>query len=180
MLHFKAVLNVLEANDIPYTIGGSLLLSLKGLPVIPSDVDILVESKIFASAHEVIRSYATAFEDKPAQGRFLTEACTTFTLADRLQVDLMTGFAIAHEADRFEMRFTIEKAETHAGLLPLSSMEAWYVMYWLLPGKEAKRALMEDYFLKGGLADRECLKQALMLGLPAEASHAIKDLLTNT
>lgn len=180
MLHFKAVLNVLEANDIPYAIGGSLLLSLKGLPVIPNDVDILVEPKMFAKAHKVIREYAAAFENKPPQGRFLTKACTTFTMADGLKVDLMTDFAVSYENGRFEMPFTIEKAETQAGMLPFSSMEAWYVMYWLLPGKEAKRALMEDYFRSGGLIDKEYLTQVLMLGLPDDISHAIKDLLTNT
>ena len=49
-LHFRPVLELLEARDISYSIGGSLLLYLKELPVVPNDVDIVVERELFAEA----------------------------------------------------------------------------------------------------------------------------------
>lgn len=178
-MHFKPVLELLEARGISYAIGGSLLLYLKGLPVCPNDVDILVERECFACAKEVLQASAVTYEDKPAQGIFLTRACITFGMSDGLQVDLMTDFAILYETNVIQMPFTAIKEQTKDGLLPLGSMEAWYVMYWLLPGKEKKRTLMEDYFHSNGLADPSYLKQALTLGLPEAANSAISRLLAD-
>ncbi|SDD64091.1 hypothetical protein SAMN05421663_11617 [Terribacillus halophilus] len=176
-MHFKPVLELLEARDVPYSIGGSLLLHLKGLPVSPNDVDIIVERELFATAKEVLQERAVKYEDKPAQGRFLTRACTTFEMSDGLQVDLMTDFAVLYEKSVVRMPYTAVTEQTKDGLLPLGSMEAWYVMYWLLPGKESKRDLMEDYFHRNGFADPRYLKQALTFDLPEAANKTINRLL---
>ena len=179
-MHFRPVLELLEARDISYSIGGSLLLYLKELPVVPNDVDIVVQRELFAEAKQVLQESAVKYEDKPAQGRFLTRACTTFEMSDGVDVDLMTDFAVLYETNVIRMPFIAVTEQTKEGLLPLGSMEAWYVMYWLLPGKEKKRALMEDYFHSNGLTDTSYLKQALMLDLPEPASGAISRLLAHT
>ncbi|WP_175074406.1 hypothetical protein [Terribacillus sp. AE2B 122] len=176
-MHFKPIVMLLEANEIEYAVGGSLLLYLKGLSVSPNDVDILVEPWQFAIAKEVLQNRAVKSEDKLAQGRFKTKSCTTFTMSDGVQVDLMTGFAVSYANSVFEMPFSAVREQTRAGALPLASMEAWYIMYWLLPGKEDKRSIMEHYFRSCGLKDRHYLQQAFELELPEGASDALRVLL---
>jgi hypothetical protein len=176
-LHFQPVLKLLEKHEVPFSIGGSLLLFLKELPVQPNDVDLLVRPENFAQAKQVLQKRAVQLEDKLAQGCFSTRACTTFTMLDNLQVDLMTDFAITYKDNLFRMPFTAVMEQTAAGILPLSSMEAWYVMYWLLPRKEVKRKQMENYFRLQGLSNRQVLEEARRIGMPAEADLAIGKLL---
>ncbi|MFB1099447.1 hypothetical protein [Terribacillus sp. JSM ZJ617] len=177
-MHVKPIVTLLEANEIVYAVGGSLLLYLKGLPVSPNDMDILVEPEQFARAKRTLQNIAVISEDKLPLDRFQTKSCTTFTMSDGLQVDLMAGFAVSYGGNVLEMPFTAVRDQTIAGVLPLSSMEAWYIMYWLLPGKEGKRSVMEQYFRSSGLKDRHYLQQALEFELPEGASAAIQDLLT--
>jgi hypothetical protein len=176
-LHFQPVLELLEEHEVSYSIGGSLLLSLKGLPVQPNDVDLLVKPENFTQAKQVLQKRAVRIKDKPPQDCFLTKACTTFTMLDNIQVDLMADFAITYEDTIFRMPFTAVMEQTVAGILPLSSMEAWYVMYWLLPNKETKRELMENYFRSHGLSNRQPLEEASRLGMPAEANRTMEKLL---
>ncbi|SNZ14600.1 hypothetical protein SAMN05421503_2510 [Terribacillus aidingensis] len=176
-MHFQPVLKLLEEHEVPYSIGGSLLLFLKGLPVQPNDVDLLVKPENFTQAKQVLQKRAVQTEDKPPQGCYSTKACTTFTVLDDIQVDLMTDFAITYKDNLFRMPFTAVMEQTAVGILPLSSMEAWYVMYWLLPRKKEKRKLMENYFRLHGLPNRKILEEARRIGMPAEADHAISKLL---
>ncbi|QXE02591.1 nucleotidyltransferase family protein [Terribacillus sp. DMT04] len=176
-MHFQPVIKLLEEHEVPYSIGGSLLLFLKGLSVQPNDVDLLVKPENFSQAKQVLQKRAVQIEDKPPQGRYITKACTTFTMLDNIQVDLMADFAVTYEDALFRMPFTAVKEQTTAGILPLGSMEAWSVIYWLLPNKEAKRKLMERYFQLHGLSNRHILEEARRIGMPAKADHAIGKLL---
>jgi hypothetical protein len=63
--------------------------------------------------------------------------------------------------------------------IPFSSLEDWYVVYQLMPGREPKVKLIEDHIRSSGIADEVLLERALSAELPADVRARIERLLAS-
>lgn len=101
-----------------------------------------------------------------------------FTLG-RSSADLIGGFGIRHGAGIYRLLWRQGEAlprlplyGTPAGI-PVTSLEDWYVLYLLLPGRADKAALIEAYWRDGGPLQKDRLREALEKPLPVEVRERV-------
>ncbi|TVY10819.1 hypothetical protein [Paenibacillus cremeus] len=95
-----------------------------------------------------------------------------------VEVDLLGLFGIRHADGIYRLDF---RQEDIAGTtwadgqaVPLSTLEDWFVLYLLIPGKQEKADLIERYWLtQGGPVRRDRLAAALQEQLPYEVQQRI-------
>ncbi|HBJ2609223.1 hypothetical protein [Clostridium botulinum] len=58
-------------------------------------------------------------------------------------------------------------------------MEDWYVIYQLIPNREAKVKVIESYLLLNGINNSFLLERALKRNLPIELREKIKKILSS-
>lgn len=170
---------VLNSRNITWGVGGSLLLHFYGLVDDPNDVDILVAEEDVEQINEVFNSLAVAKEvvsKEPFRTRYFSKY-----IANQVDFDVMGGFAIEHSEGVYQLDFTEESVvgfrEIRAVEIPLCSLEDWFVLYSLIPGKQAKVELLEAYFHLSGLPNSSILEKELIQPLPSELKERIKKLL---
>ncbi|GIN62304.1 hypothetical protein J27TS8_22970 [Robertmurraya siralis] len=180
------MLNALTAiggkiNDqkITWGLGGSLLLSFYNLEDNPNDIDILVEEN---STYKLNQMLSTIGQCKEAVSSdpFRTTSFSKY-LIENMDVDVMGGFAIQHHEGIYKIAFnthSIVDSKTINGVsIPLCSLEDWYILYWLIPNKQYKALLIEDFLKKTGVKHPEIFKQALNQPLPFEVKERVRALL---
>jgi hypothetical protein len=166
-------------KEITWGLGGSLLLHYYQLTDKPNDIDILVDEK---SAHQLIHTispYGNAkavIRSKP----FQTTHFAKYTI-DNIDVDIMSGFAIEHNEGLYKIAFDNESIVDHRSVhgvdIPLCSLEDWYILYWLIPGKQVKALRIENYWKKTGVKHPNLLEKALKQSLPVEVRKRVLNLL---
>ncbi len=168
-----------NAANLVWAVGGSLLLAQYGLVSRPNDIDILTDPESFAQAASIMKSIG---EEQPR-----TDTPTFSTLHYRkyivsnVMVDLMSGLAINHPYGQF--RFFFDSAsisgtmKTDGMEIPLASLEDWYVIYSLIPGRQAKADLIRTHLMTNGVRRANLLSRILEAQLPPELKENIKQLL---
>ncbi|MDF1508965.1 hypothetical protein PZE06_12370 [Robertmurraya sp. DFI.2.37] len=166
-------------QKITWGLGGSLLLSFYNLEDNPNDIDILVEEN---STYKLNQMLSTIGQRKEAVSTdpFRTTSFSKY-LIENMDVDVMGGFAIQHHEGIYKMAFnslSIVDSKTINGVsIPLCSLEDWYILYWLIPNKQNKALLIEEFLKNSGVKHPQILKQALKQPLPFEIKERVKALL---
>ncbi len=186
------------AAGVPFGVCSSMLLALRGLPVEPRDLDLLVPDAAFAAAREALRSLGAdeAPERAGPVAVYGSRRFAEFEL-DGVEVDLMAGLSVfgAHGEYRYELEEgtvdrTVPAAEPAAlaeagappALLPLTALEDWFVLYQLIPGRIAKADLIERALRAdppAGAARDEAVRRlaaALVRPLPPETAARVRAL----
>ncbi|MFC4560162.1 hypothetical protein ACFO3D_18555 [Virgibacillus kekensis] len=170
----------LNNKRITWSVGGSLLLKFHGLVDTPNDIDILVDEDHINSAKDTLSQIGKpeeAIHKEPFRTRFFS----TYKIGS-FNVDVMGGFAVKHDAGVYRLPFrksSIVAYENINGVnIPLSSLEDWYILYWLIPGKQEKAALLENHFKINGINCPSLLEKALERPLPREIKDRAKKLLS--
>ena len=169
----------LNEKGIVWAVGGSVMLSYYGLAPNPHDIDILIGEDCAAQAAAVMK--AIGKERPPAQSRtFVTRHYHQYTVSS-FAVDVMSGMAIWHDDGLFCYIFdkkSVTGCMAVSGVdVPLASLEDWYVLYQLMPGRDAKVNLIEGYLKSDGIRRPELLKRMLAQNLPQRVMENIKRLL---
>ncbi|MFD2042930.1 nucleotidyltransferase domain-containing protein [Ornithinibacillus salinisoli] len=166
--------------NISWGVGGSLLLSFHKLIDKPNDIDILVDEKNvdpFNSILSQIGKTKEAIHSDP----FKTVYFSKYSI-DSVDIDLMGGFAIQHNEGMYKLSFNEESVVAHKTIngveIPLCSLEDWYILYWLIPGKQEKAILIENYLMDVGVTYPRFLEAALKQPLPYEVKERVKKLLS--
>ena len=144
----------LNRANILWAVGGSVLLNQYGLEDKPGDIDILVDVLDIDRADEIL----TAIGQKK-QGRvselYATKHFYQYEM-NGVDVDVMAGFATHHSQGVFEYVFDGESVTEIKNInwvdIPFCSLEDWYVIYQLIPGRQAKVAKIKEYLLAKGLS----------------------------
>jgi hypothetical protein len=93
----------------------------------------------------------------------------------------MAGLTVNHSEGVYNHLFNKDSITMHKVVdgieIPYSSLEEWYVIYQLLPGREGKVQLIEDYFIKHGIGNPNLLKRVLKGQLPREVIERTKKIL---
>jgi len=158
----------LNENQILWAVGASILLYQHGLVEAPNDIDIFVSLQDIDKADRILQSMG----QKKAREK-TDDYETQYFYEYRIQsidLDVMAGLAIRHESGIFEYIFdqqSITQTFVINGVeIPFTSLEDWYVVYQLIPGREGKVDMIEDYLAAKGIQNPDLLKRALTGNLP--------------
>lgn len=167
----------LNENYILWAVGGSMLLNRHGLIEQPGDIDLLISLDDVAEADALMNRLGPRKLQEKSE-LYLTEHFSEH-IVNGCEIDMMAGLAISHTAGIYRYTFDTESVSDYEVIddviIPRMALEDWYVIYQLIPGRETKVALIEEYLLTHGLQRQSLLIRALDAELPPEVSARIKD-----
>lgn len=172
----QSITNELNNEDITWGLGGSLLLYFHGITNTFNDIDILIMEEDALKADILLSKIAKkqlAVKKEPFNTKHFYKYKT-----DEISIDVMGGFGITHSEGTYWLDFN-EKSVVGVGEgeVPLSSIEDWYILYQLIPGKEEKVRIIEDYWKKQTIQNPEILKKALSNLIPKRVALNISQVL---
>ncbi|MBM7615884.1 nucleotidyltransferase family protein [Alkaliphilus hydrothermalis] len=166
-------------QNIRWGLGGSLVLHHYGLIDDPNDMDILVSLGDAEALDDVLQSIGER-KEKEATLTYKTKFFNQYKVKT-MDIDVMGGFTIKHSRGDYEFPFDEESIigcmERKGVKIPLTSLEDWYIVYQLLPNREEKVKLIEEYFIKHGIKHHQLIERALQMCLPPEVISRTKELL---
>lgn len=179
------VADKLNKGNITWGIGASVMLHHYGLVAMPNDIDILVDIKDIEKVDSILKEMG---EKKPLNPlkMYSTKYFYEYDIQG-VDIDVMAGFIINHEEGSYEYTFhkdslVFEKVNNSSAedsidniTLPYTTLEDWYILYQLIPGRENKVQLIEDYLKAKGTHKLEILKRALKQQLPYKVEKRIKE-----
>lgn len=170
----------LNKANVLWGVGASILLNQFGLVDKPNDIDIFVDIKDIDKADELLKAIGEkkTYEKTSAYStRYFYEY-----VVNGIDVDVMAGFVINHDSGLYEYIFdykSILEFRKISGIeIPFTSLEDWYVIYQLIPGREAKVKMIEEYFSSNGVQKIFLLERALQGCLPLEVRKRIENILS--
>ena len=171
----------LNAQGVLWGIGASIVLYHYNLVDSPNDIDILVDIKDIQKADTILKNLGvkkTSEKTDAYSTRYFYEY-----VINTIDVDVMAGFMVNHSNGEYRYSFdhkSITNIKNINGIeVPLTSLEDWYVIYQLIPGRENKVKLIENYLLENGLENPNLLNRALSKNLPIEVRARIQNLLNS-
>lgn len=171
----------LNAQGVLWGIGASIVLYHYGLVDSPNDIDILVDIKDIQKADTILDNLGvkkTSEKTEAYSTRYFYEY-----VVNTIDVDVMAGFMVNHSNGEYRYSFDHKSITNIIKIngveVPLTSLEDWYVIYQLIPGRENKVKLIENYLLENGLENPNLLNRALSKKLPIEVKARIQNLLNS-
>ena len=169
----------LNDNGIVWGVGASMLLNQFGLVDKPNDIDIFIDIKDISKADEILKSIGDKRQwEKTAA--YSTKYFYEYVI-EGIDVDAMAGFAVNHINGVFEYTFDqssiSEFKEINGVDIPFTALEDWYVIYQLIPNREGKVKIIEDYLLCNGVKKHNLLLRALEGNLPPEVRARVEKIL---
>ena len=175
-----SLLAQLNDSKMQYAIGGSMMLKLRSFNVVPKDIDIMVSESDFQDVVDLFQSVAIQV-NKASHSPFKTKNFTTFMLDD-VSIDLMAGFAYEHSEGIycaiFDSLSIPDWIKIEGVMLPLMSLEEWYVLYSIMNRHEQVK-LIEVFWNNEGLKHPQLLARQLDLSIPKSIVFKINELLNN-
>jgi hypothetical protein len=169
----------LNEGSVLWGVGASILLNHYGLIDKPNDIDILVDLKDVEKADIILKSIG----EKKVWEKADTYSTKHFYeyVINGVDVDVMAGLNINHNQGVYSYIFDdksiIQTTKLNGIHIPLTSLEDWYVIYQLIPNREIKVGIIENYLLLNGINSPNLLERALRGNLPNEVRDNINRLL---
>lgn len=176
------IARALNQADVHWRIGASVLLYYHGLVDAPHDIDIMISEADADVVASILGGLGREAPGDPARSLYSTSRFLEY-IVDGTDVDVMAGFAIKHDSGTyvfpFDDRSVTMRKSVEGVTIPFSSLEDWYVLYQLIPGREPKVKLIEDHIRSSGIADEVLLERALSAELPADVRARTERLLAS-
>lgn len=169
----------LNESKIVWGVGASLLLNHYGLIDKPNDIDILIHLDDIEKTDIILKSIG----EKKVCEKSDTYSTRYFYeyVINGVDIDVMAGLSINHNAGIYRYNFdnnSISQTTKINGIdIPLTSLEDWYVLYQVIPNRNAKVKMIENYLLSNGMNQPNLLERALKGDLPSKVRDNIKRLL---
>ncbi|GAB6010927.1 nucleotidyltransferase family protein [Viscerimonas tarda] len=147
------IAQALNASHVLWGVGASLLLHQYGLVEDPTDIDILVSVDDISTVDKLLSSLGEKQPETPSD-IYATDYFYEYII-NGINVDVIAGLKIKQNKAVFEYTFDKESAP-HTFFIggvpvPFSTLEDWYILYRLMPGKESKSELIAGYFREHGV-----------------------------
>lgn len=172
----------LNRAGVTWAVGGSLLLDQCRLADRTQDIDLLVSVEYIATVVHLLDNMGCRHPEKPNEG-YSTRFFYEYTI-EGVEVDVMSGLALNHEAGIFRCPFDKRSVSIVRRIrgteIPFSSLEDWYVIYQLIPGREEKVKRIEDYLFANKSLDLFLLERALEKELPVKIRRRTEAFLPGT
>lgn len=175
----KWIAKEIDQENIVWAVGGSILLFTYGIVDVANDIDLIVREEDAEKLHSVLLKLGSP-EKRVDLDPFRTIHFSKFRV-NKQYIDVMGGFAIAHEAGVYQMPFNEESVfeyyKVNGYKIPFCSLEDWYIMYSLMPEKEGKAQCIKEYMKKNGVQHPDIFLEAYKKPLPDNLIKSIKHLL---
>lgn len=166
-------------SNIVWAVGASVMLNQLGLIKNMNDLDILVDIKDIKKVDEILRGMGKNIET--VENSVYSTTYFYEYVVEGIEIDIMAGFSINHDNGVYDFILdheSISKIEIINGVkIPFTSVEDWYVIYQLIPKRQDKVNLIENYLTLNGINNPYLLKRALMRKLPLTIKSNIKRIL---
>ena len=171
------IAQALNASHVLWGVGASLLLYQYKLVESPSDIDLIVSTTDTKTVDRILSALGAKQEETPSD-IYATEYFYEYII-DGISIDVMAGLKINLNHSVFEYIFDKEsipnKICIQNQLVPFSTLEDWYVLYQLMPGKEFKADLIANYFHQHGIQHPSLLERITETStLPANIKEKAK------
>jgi len=148
----EAVGKALNEAGVLWAIGGSVVLQNNDMPVTPNDLDVIIETKDAPAVVQLLESLGAKRASDPSY-HYQSYSFTEYVVG-ATEVDLMAGLTIVQRGQKYLYPFDA-KTPTEASLVgkttvPFMSLEDWYVLYNLMPGKAWKAEMIAKRFQRDG------------------------------
>jgi hypothetical protein len=174
------IARALNQADVHWGVGASVLLYYHGLVDTPHDIDIMTSEADADMVASILGGLGNEVLGDPGRSLYSTSRFLEYVV-DETDVDVMAGFAIKHGSGTYVFPFDEQsvtmKKNVDGAMIPFTSLEDWYVLYQLIPGRETKVKLIEDR-LRSGRVDLSVLDRALARQLPPDVRTRIEGFLT--
>jgi len=177
------IAKALNAPDILWSVGASLLLEQYSLVDNPTDIDIT------ASINDIrfIDNKLSALGEKQKENESELYSTDYFYeyIIDGINVDVMAGLKINLREGIYEYKFDKESVPHSFKIdntqIPFSTLEEWYILYQLMPAKKGKVTVIESYFKINGIQYPGLLhRMADSPSLPEQIKSKISALIANS
>ena len=144
----------LNESNVLWGVGASMMLYYKGLVKEPKDIDFIVDKKDIEKVDRLLSELG----EKTVREKSSFYATTYFYEynIDGIEVDVMCEFTICNHGLQYLYDFNeqsvVEMAEIEGEQIPFTGLEDWYVLYQIMPGREQRVNLIEDFFVKNGVS----------------------------
>lgn len=171
-------------KNIHWALGCSMNLFCRGIVDDFHDLDLIVDIRSINKIKKEMENMGAILLQTGGNGFCESDVYLHYQLG-RVDVDVISGFRLitfnttyCYEYDSDEIDW-IEVMELK---VPLISMEALYVLYYMMEGwqprRKFKRVLIEDYFSSTPISHPEVLQKAITENsLPGQIKLAVKELL---
>jgi len=151
----------LNNHGISWSLGGSLMLKLRGMDVSAEDIDILVSTSHKEDLEQALKEFGYHKEDGSTD--YPTKHFYECVI-DGVDVDIMVGFAVAtkQRTYTFDQEAEVDEIMIDGVSIYLSSLEEWLRAYEAMNRTE-KVALIKKHLLSGENSKRQTENQEWMM-----------------
>ena len=178
----KYIADKLNKENILWAVGASVLLNSYGLVECPNDIDIIVDIKDIKKVDELLKGLGTK-KSREGMETYATRYFYEYVIND-VDIDVMAGFIINFPGGRFEYIFdekSITDVRSINGVdIPYTSLEDWYVIYQLIPNREARVEIIEKYLICNGIRNMDILCRVLTDNLPSEVRNRVQKMIIHS
>lgn len=172
------ITNNLNDKGITWGIGGSLMLHCYDLIENYNDIDIIVSEQNIDIAISILDKLGSRTTIEPSK-IFASKYFYKYKI-NNICIDVIAGFTINHSNGSFKMTF--DKNSIHSFnfrniILPICTLEDWYIIYQLIPNKQEKVAILKNYFMNNGISKPEIFNSTNIKTLPISIKKDITSLI---
>ncbi len=169
----------LNKSNIVWGVGASILLNQFGFIDDPNDIDILVDINDIDRTDDILKSIGVRKKLERVDV-YSTEYFYEYII-NQVDVDVMAGLRINHKSGVFKYVFDYNSISEYRKIngidIPFTSLEDWYVIYQLIPRRELKVNMIENYILSNGIKKPLLLERAVEGNLPIDVRDRVRKML---
>jgi len=172
--------NFLSENKINWALGASYVLYFNGSNIVPNDIDLFVCEKNFDEVKEYLMNYGEEVFKEDKNDIYNTQKFTTVKIGD-VEIDLISNLYIYHNDGEYKYIFCEKsidkKIEIENTIVNIMSLEDWYILYQLIPGREEKVKMIYNMIRSKNNIRMDLFERALKLELPNSIRISVNELI---
>ena len=181
---FIKLVDEFEKNDVGWALGCSMNLFIRGVIDDFHDLDLIVEITDIDKIKKIMEHEGAILTETGGNGFCESDVYLHYQLG-RVDVDIISGFRVVTFGTSYYYAYNqaqIDIVEVMDIYIPLISMEAMYILYFMMEGwqpkRQFKRKLIEEYFVNENIKHDEVFREAVEQNkLPAQIKWSVKGLM---
>lgn len=173
-------------KNIHWALGCSMNLFCRGIVDDFHDLDLIVDIRSVNKIKKEMEDMGAILLQTGGNGFCESDVYLHYQLG-RVDVDIISGFRLITFNTTYYYKYDSDEIDWTGVMelnIPLISMEALYVLYYMMEGwqprRKFKRVLIEEYFAECKISHPEVLQKAITENsLPGQIKLAVKELLKN-
>ena len=149
-------------HNITWGLGASSLLNYHGLVDTVNDLDILVIPVDIEKVEKILLKIGKKEISAPSE--FYSNEYFGEFVIDGVNIDVMSRMTIKNHGVTyiypFDEKSVVDQWVMEGVSVPMTSLEEWYILYHMIPNKEKKVKLLDEYFSNHEVKNPDLIKRA--------------------